>query len=482
MLLVILTTLASDGHGLGSGGVAGERWRTALGRAAAVAIPLRAFFEHAENVDMVTAAGICLRCMTYGSEETCAHAARARACPILLSTLRSYADQPATVNSIPTQQEDFQSGLPQTAEVIYHVMEQSSDREPDVLAQGCRAFGSLYATANNEAPQLTLSARSKLNNAIIKTVIGITVNKGDAVEGSAFEVLGSSRQQKLEDTRRRLGELCMHLANGSLASGPQFGRLLSLSGEPTAECTPRWNSLRSRLQERERKKAPAETLPASEGLFGPRNRPAVALKTAEGSAEGDVVPSCSKPPKWAGDGTGEMISPPAGELMCEFETAGSRVLKEWKGRLLGRPAPIANTFLQLHRARLCDPCVFFNSARGCSNGRMCPFCHLDHVKINVAGKNRPRKVTRDKIKERIEGCLQGPKDAVHVCLQEIARDHAYARCLVRGYLDEDEQGDQSDQSEGLDHGFQDEKSRRSLKDVATSKPLLVQFGAAQIFC
>ena len=36
--------------------------------------------------DMVTAAGICLRCMTYGSEETCGHAARARACPILLST------------------------------------------------------------------------------------------------------------------------------------------------------------------------------------------------------------------------------------------------------------------------------------------------------------------------------------------------------------------------------------------------------------
>lgn len=37
--------------------------------------------------DMVTAAGIALRCMTYGSEETCVHAARARACPILLSNL-----------------------------------------------------------------------------------------------------------------------------------------------------------------------------------------------------------------------------------------------------------------------------------------------------------------------------------------------------------------------------------------------------------
>lgn len=198
MLLVILTTLASDGHGLGSGGVAGERWRTALGRAAAVAIPLRVFFEHAENVDMVTAAGICLRCMTYGSEETCGHAARARACPILLSTLRTYADQPATVRellaalancaSMKSIKEDFQSGLPQSAEVIYHVMEQSSDREPDVLAQGCRAFGALYATANNEVnlglkPGEKMKTASnlqwsKLNNAIIKTVIGITVNKG----------------------------------------------------------------------------------------------------------------------------------------------------------------------------------------------------------------------------------------------------------------------------------------------------------------
>ena len=41
MLLVILTCLASDGHGQNPGGVQGERWRTAFGRAAAVAVPLR---------------------------------------------------------------------------------------------------------------------------------------------------------------------------------------------------------------------------------------------------------------------------------------------------------------------------------------------------------------------------------------------------------------------------------------------------------
>lgn len=80
------------------------------------------------------------------------------------------------------------------------------------------------------------------------------MHNGGAVEGGALDLLGTSRQQRLEDTRRRLGELCTHLASGSLAAGPQFGRLLSLQGEPTAECTPRWNSLRSRLQERDRKR------------------------------------------------------------------------------------------------------------------------------------------------------------------------------------------------------------------------------------
>ena len=57
------------------------------------------FFEH-KNVDMVTAAGIALRSLTYGSEESCAHAARARACPILLSTLTTYAHKPATTREV----------------------------------------------------------------------------------------------------------------------------------------------------------------------------------------------------------------------------------------------------------------------------------------------------------------------------------------------------------------------------------------------
>ena len=48
----------------------------------------------------MTAAGIALRCLTYDSQESCAHAARARACPILLSTLRKYADKPATAREL----------------------------------------------------------------------------------------------------------------------------------------------------------------------------------------------------------------------------------------------------------------------------------------------------------------------------------------------------------------------------------------------
>lgn len=153
MLLVILTCLASDGHGTAPGGVSGERWRQALGRAAAVAVPLRVLYEHASKVDMVTAAGIALRCLTYGSEEACRHVARARACPILLSTLKAYGQRPATVRellaalanvaSMASVKEDFREGLPETAEVLYEAMEQAADQEPDVLAQGCRAFGPL---------------------------------------------------------------------------------------------------------------------------------------------------------------------------------------------------------------------------------------------------------------------------------------------------------------------------------------------------
>lgn len=84
------------------------------------------------------------------------------------------------------------------------------------------------------------------------------------------------RQWDIKITRSKLesldifGSACWyefprHLANGSLASGPQFGRLLTPNGEPTAECTPRWNTLRSRLQDRERKRQNTEKAVGSTG-------------------------------------------------------------------------------------------------------------------------------------------------------------------------------------------------------------------------
>ena len=89
-----------------------------------------------------------------------------------------------------------------------------------------------------------------------------------------------------------------------------------------------------------------------------------------------------------------------------------------------------------HSAGRCDPCVFFNSTRGCADGRRCTFCHLEHAKISVAGQHRPRKLTRDRIKDRIEQCLAAPPSQVHHLLQGEARKHPYARSLIRGYLDE----------------------------------------------
>eukprot|EP00434_Breviolum_minutum_P004222 symbB.v1.2.003721.t1/scaffold176.1/size287750/3 len=83
--------------------------------------------------------------------------------------------------------------------------------------------------------------------------------------------------------------------------------------------------------------------------------------------------------------------------------------------------------------RKCNPCVFFNSALGCRNGETCEYCHLEHPKIS---QHRPRKMTRDKIKARIEKCLGGPAGEMHHSLQEEAIGHAYARSLIRGYLDD----------------------------------------------
>ena len=70
-------------------------------------------------------------------------------------------------------EEDFQSGMPRTADVIYAAMEQSAEQEPDVLAQGCRALGALCDLKPGEKMKVNSNLQwNKLNNAIMKTVIG----------------------------------------------------------------------------------------------------------------------------------------------------------------------------------------------------------------------------------------------------------------------------------------------------------------------
>lgn len=87
MLLVILTTLTSDGHGTSSGGVSGERWRSAMGRAAAVAIPLRVLFEHAEN----GAPGAASTAVGWGMWViSWAHGDWARSLPVMVKASRSF--------------------------------------------------------------------------------------------------------------------------------------------------------------------------------------------------------------------------------------------------------------------------------------------------------------------------------------------------------------------------------------------------------
>ncbi|CAK9084081.1 unnamed protein product [Durusdinium trenchii] len=88
-----------------------------------------------------------------------------------------------------------------------------------------------------------------------------------------------------------------------------------------------------------------------------------------------------------------------------------------------------------HTAGTCDPCVYFNSGRGCSKGDACIYCHLPHPSSSVSGQHRPRKLTRDKIKERIERCFEEEsEETLHDALQREARKHDYARVILQGYF------------------------------------------------
>ena len=96
-----------------------------------------------------------------------------------------------------------------------------------------------------------------------------------------------------------------------------------------------------------------------------------------------------------------------------------------------------------HKNGTCDPCVFFNSSRGCSKGTACRFCHLgNHINLDkVKAIQRPRKQTRDKYKTVVQKLLQQMElnpDKAHEELQAEANKSSYVRKLLQGYLDGNE--------------------------------------------
>eukprot|EP00434_Breviolum_minutum_P008343 symbB.v1.2.007362.t1/scaffold451.1/size378644/8 len=139
------------------------------------------------------------------------------------------------------------------------------------------------------------------------------------------------------------------------------------------------------------------------------------------------------------DSFGSSDAPATGEVPFVPNWAGSATFPNPCDHFTGINLQLANrvrvAFKEHHSGR-CDPCLLVNSPLGCRHGAMCAYCHLEHPKVSVAGQNRPRKLTRDKIKARIEHCLRGPPDQVHASLQVEASAHAYARSLINGYLDE----------------------------------------------
>ena len=95
-----------------------------------------------------------------------------------------------------------------------------------------------------------------------------------------------------------------------------------------------------------------------------------------------------------------------------------------------------------HRNGTCDPCVLFNSSRGCAKGNACRFCHLGNHATGERTKaiQRPRKQARDKYKSVVQKLLAqmelNPQaDQAHEELQTEARKSPYVWKLLQGYLD-----------------------------------------------
>ena len=92
------------------------------------------------------------------------------------------------------------------------------------------------------------------------------------------------------------------------------------------------------------------------------------------------------------------------------------------------------TNFEAHLDGNCSPCVFFTSQHGCTNGHSCSYCHMPHEEDSCP---RPRKQTRDKIKERILQLFIANPANLHDELQSEARQHPYALRIIRGYLQDE---------------------------------------------
>ena len=76
---------------------------------------------------------------------------------------------------------------------------------------------------------------------------------------------------------------------------------------------------------------------------------------------------------------------------------------------------------QTHVDGNCAPCVFFTSQHGCMHGCSCHYRHMPHEENSCP---RPRKQTRDKIKDRIRQLFIANPANLYDELQSEAQDYS----------------------------------------------------------
>jgi len=236
-LLVTFAAAASDGTGAAPGGSMGEQWREALGRVGAVAIPFRAFYEHPDDAEIVCAGAIAVRCLTYDNQVSRTHAGQLRAASVILSALQKHARRPDTARELLAAlancgaeklvRDEYARGMPDTAEVIYIAMTTGAKEEPDVVGQGCRA---LAALSDQETIREGNWNWEKIKVACKKAVKRVLEGQGQAV--ATHNLYGDEvGTQEFIDAVKKLQIMCNQILSGTIASCPQFGRILDMDCE-----------------------------------------------------------------------------------------------------------------------------------------------------------------------------------------------------------------------------------------------------------